>query len=238
MRSDDPDGRAVSREQSDPNHLSRATKSRSTGRLLRPLACAVAAAGLPVVLPLATPAASKALLTPGDIRTSAAPAETGTPTDQRPTHPANVPWELRAGRLVLHGSTFHGVVTVRTTAGSERVLKFTARSLDIVDLGLSAGHGRAAMRLRAKPATTSTATGKEVVTLYTQKLSGTVTSLDGAPLPADRSVTLTPDTLPPWLPHPTAPTRTLTFENVTASQVAPFNGTLSITGAAFNTADE
>ncbi|MFD3808958.1 hypothetical protein ACFWTC_36600 [Streptomyces sp. NPDC058619] len=207
-----------------------------TGRLLRPLVCALAAAALSVVLPLATPAASKALLA-GGIGTSKTSAGTGTPIDQPPARPANAPWVLRAGRLVLHGSVFHGVVTVRTAAGSERALKFTVRSLDIDDLDLTVGGGGAAMRLRAKPATTSTVTGKDVVTLYTQKLSGTVIGLGGAPLPADRSVTVTPDALPPWLAHPAVPTRTLTFENVTVSQIAPVSGNVSITGPALSTAD-
>lgn len=137
---------------------------------------------------------------------------------------------LRADRLVLHGSAFRGVVTVRTAAGSKRVLKFTARSMEFGDLDLTAGRGRAAMRLRAKPATTSTVRGNDVVTLYIQKLSGTLVGLGGAPLPADRSVTVTPDALPPWLSHPAVPTRTVTFENVTVSQVAQLSGDMSITG--------
>lgn len=153
-----------------------------------------------------------------------------TPVVRLPGRPANVPWVLRADRLVLHGSAFHGVVTVRTAAGSKRVLKFTARSLDFGDLDLTAGRGRAAMRLRTKPATTSTVKGKDVVTLYTQKLSGTLVGLGGAPLPADRRVTVTPDALPPWLSHPAVPTRTMTFENVTVSQVAQLSGNVSIAG--------
>ncbi|MFD8004945.1 hypothetical protein [Streptomyces mirabilis] len=205
-------------------------KSRPAGQLLRPLACALAVAGLPLVLNLATPAASKASLAPGGIRTSKAPADADTPVARPPDRPANVPWVLRADRLVLHGSAFRGVVTVRTAAGSERVLKFTARSLDFGDLDLTAGRGRAAVRLRTKPATTSTVKGKDVVTLYTQKLSGTLVGLGGAPLPADRSVTVTPDALPPWLSHPAVPTRTITFENVTVSQVARLSGDMFIAG--------
>ncbi len=235
MRSDDLTGRAASGQEPEPGHLGSAMKSRVTDRLRRPLACALAAAALSVVLPLATPAASKALLADG-IGTSKTSAGTGTPTDQPATRPANTPWILRAGRLVLHDSAFHGVVTVRTAAGSERALKFTVRSLDIGDLDLMVGGGTA-MRLRAKPGTTSTVTGKDVVTLYTRKLSGTVIGLGGAPLPADRSVTVTPDALPPWLAHPAVPTRTLTFENVTVSQIAPVSGNMSLTGPALSTAD-
>ncbi|MER7683718.1 hypothetical protein [Streptomyces sp. NPDC097610] len=208
--------------------------NRLAGQLLWPLACALAVAGLPLVLHLATPAASKALLAPGGIRTSKAPADAGTPAAGLPGRPANTPWVLRANRLVLHGSAFRGVVTVRTAAGSQRMLKFTARSLDFGDLDLTAGRGRAAVRLRTKPATTSTLKGKDVVTLYTQKLSGTLVGLGGAPLPADRSVTVTPDALPPWLSHPAAPTRTITFEKVTVSQVAQLSGDMSLAGPALS----
>nr|WP_168509231.1 hypothetical protein [Streptomyces sp. S1D4-11]QIY96557.1 hypothetical protein HEP87_24260 [Streptomyces sp. S1D4-11] len=230
MASDAPTGCAASGPESGTCHLSSAVKTRSAGRLLRPLACALAVAAVSLVLQLATPAASKALLAPGGIHTSKAPAGAGTPVAPLPDRPANVPWVLRADRLVLHGSAFRGVVTVRTAAGSQRVLKFTVRSLDLGDLDLTAGRGRAAVRLRAKPATTSTVKGKDVVTLYTRKLSGTLVGLGGDPLPADRSVTVTPDTLPPWLSHPAVPTRTITFENVTVSQVAQLSGDMSITG--------
>lgn len=235
MASDALTGCAASGPESDPCPLSSAVKSRSAGQLLRPLACALAVAALSLVLQLATPAASKALLAPGGIRTSKAPAGAGTPVARLPDRPANVPWVLRADRLVLHGSAFRGVVTVRAASGAQRVLKFTARSLDFGDLDLTAGRGRAAMRLRAKPATTSTVQGKDV-TLYTQKLSGTLVGLGGEPLPADRSVTVTPDALPPWLSHPAVPTRTITFENVTVSQVAQLSGDMSIAGPTLSVA--
>lgn len=236
MASDDLTDCAAGGPESEPCHLSSAVKSRSAGRLLRPLACALAVAALSLVLQVATPATSKALLAPGGIRSSKTPAGARTPVDQPSARPVNVPWVLRADRLVLHDSAFRGVVTVRTAAGSKRVLKFTARSLDFGDLDLTAGRGRAAMRLRTKPTTTSTVKGKDVVTLYTQKLSGTLVGLGGAPLPADRSVTVTPDELPPWLSHPAVPTRTVTFEDVTVSQVAQLSGDMSITGPALSAA--
>lgn len=234
MASDELAGCAASGPESDPCRPGRAVNNRPAGQLLWPLACALAVAGLPVVLHLATPAASKALLAPGGIRTSKAPADARTPAARLPGRPANAPWVLRADRLVLHGSAFRGVVTVRTAAGSQRMLKFTARSLDFGDLDLTAGRGRAAVRLRTKPATTSTLKGKDVVTLYTQKLSGTLVGLGGAPLPADRSVTVTPDALPPWLAHPAVPTRTITFEKVTVSQVAQLSGDMSLAGPALS----
>ncbi|MGW3629203.1 hypothetical protein ACWD7F_03420 [Streptomyces sp. NPDC005122] len=198
-------------------------------------------AALSLVLQLATPAASKAWLAPGGVRTSGPPADAGAPAvrlsaARLPAPAANVPWVLRADRLVLHDSAFRGVVVLRTAAGSERVLKFTARSLDFGDLDLTAGRGRAAMRLRTRPASTSTLKGKAVVTLYAQKLYGTLVGLGGAPLPVDRSVTVTPDALPPWLSHPTAPSRTLTFENVTVSQIARLSGDMSLAGPALSIA--
>ncbi|WP_329288423.1 hypothetical protein [Streptomyces sp. NBC_01455] len=241
MRGDVLTGGAGGGPESGPCHPGGAAKNRSGGRLPRPLACALAVAGLSLVLQLATPAASKAWLAPGGIRTSGPPADARTPAARPPVArlpaPAtNVPWVLRADRLVLHDGAFRGVVVVRTTAGSKRVLKFTARSLDFGDLDLTAGRGRAAMRLRTRPATTSTLKGKDVVTLYAQKLYGTLVGLGGAPLPADRSVTVTPDALPPWLSHPTAPSRTITFENVTVSQVTRLSGDMSIAGPALSVA--
>ncbi|MET7861096.1 hypothetical protein ABZS81_28640 [Streptomyces sp. NPDC005318] len=196
----------------------------TAGTMQRPLACALAVTALPAALHLFASAGTGALRPSGAVRTSEAPV------DRSPARPAGVLPELRAGRLVLHGSTFRGVVTVRTAAGSERVLKFTARSLDIGGLDLTAGRDGAAMRLRTGPATTSTVKGRDMVTLYTRKLSGTLVGLGGAPLPADRSVAITPDALPPWLTHPAVPTRTVTFENVTVSRPARFSGDMSLPG--------
>jgi hypothetical protein len=175
---------------------------------------------------MGAPTTSSALLASGG-----PPARATTRPEATPDRPGNVPWVLQAGRLVLHGSAFHGVVTVQTAAGPLRALKFTARSLDIGGLDLAAGHSGTVVRLRAKPSTTSTIKGNGVVTLYTRKLSGTVTGLGGAPLPADRSVTVTPDALPSWLSRSAVSTRTVTFENVTVTQVAQFGGDLSVPGA-------
>ncbi|MCP3822732.1 hypothetical protein NLX86_33025 [Streptomyces sp. A3M-1-3] len=203
-----------------------------SGRSPRTFTRTLALTALPAALLMGAPATSSALLAPGG-----PPARETTRADATADRPGNVPWVLQAGKLVLHGSAFHGVVTVRTAAGPLRALKFTARSLDIGDLDLAGGRAGVMVRLRAKPATTSTIKGKGVVTLYTRKLSGTVTGLGGAPLPADRSVTVTPDALPSWLSHTAVPTRTVTFENVTVSQVAQFGGDLSITGSVLYAAD-
>ncbi|MFJ8076405.1 hypothetical protein ACIQ7Q_21275 [Streptomyces sp. NPDC096176] len=188
-----------------------------------------ALAALPAALLLGAPATGGTLLDPGAKReTTRARAATD--------RPGNVPWVMRADRLVLHGSAFHGLVTVRTAAGPQQALKFTARSMDIADLDLAASRAGVTVRLRAGSGTTSTIKGKNVVTLYAGKLSGTVTGLGGAPLPADRSVTVTPDALPSWLSRTGAPTRTLTFENVTVSQVTQFGGELSVTGSVLSAA--
>ncbi|WP_326647546.1 hypothetical protein [Streptomyces sp. NBC_01750] len=205
------------------------------GRSPRTFTRTLALTALPTALLMGAPATSTALLAPGGPR-----ARATTRADATAGRPGNVLWVLQAGRLVLHGSAFHGVVTVPTAAGPLRALKFTARSLDIGDLDLAAGRDGVMVRLRAKPATTSTikGKGKGVVTLYTRKLSGTVTGLGGAPLPADRSVTVTPDALPSWLSHTAVPTRTVAFENVTVSQVAQIGGDLSITGSVLYAADE
>ncbi|MEU0369765.1 hypothetical protein ABZ070_05770 [Streptomyces sp. NPDC006283] len=187
-------------------------------------------AALPAALLLGAPATGGALLDLGAARET---TRAHAPADR----PGNVPWVMRADRLVLRGGAFHGVVTVRTAAGPSRALKFTARSMDITDLDLSASRAGVTVRLRARSGTTSTSKGNDVVTLYTGKLSGTVAGLGGAPLPADRRITVTPDALPSWLSLTGAPTRTLTFENVTMSQVARLGGELSVTGSVLSAAN-
>ncbi|KUN00071.1 hypothetical protein AQI95_35465 [Streptomyces yokosukanensis] len=180
------------------------------------------------------PAESTARATPS---ASAAPSDA--PLDAPPVRPAGAPWVLRADRLALRGARFDGVVRVRTAAGTVRALKFTVRSLNAVDLDVTAGRGRAAMRLRAGPATTATLKGRGAagtVTLYVRRLSGTVVGLGGGPLPPDRAVTLTPDAVPDWLAHPVTPARTITFAAATATQVAQCGGTLSIRGLLLRTA--
>lgn len=117
----------------------------------------------------------------------------------------------------------------------ERVLRFTARVTVIADLDLTTGGG--GVRLRARPATTSTIRGPDVVTLYTARLSGSLTGLGGAPLQAVRSVTITPDALPQWLSHPGAFTRTVTFEDVTVSPAGQFGGDPTLLGPDLRAAD-
>ncbi|MFF5438766.1 hypothetical protein [Streptomyces achromogenes] len=145
--------------------------------------------------------------------------------------PARTPWTLHADRLVLRAATFHGTVTVPTAAGARRALKFTVRSLEALDLDLTARRGDAAIRLRTGPTTTSTLqgdSGNGVVTLYVRALSGTITALGGAPLPEQRTVTISPEAVPAWL-VPVGPARTITFADATVSPLAQYGGNLSLT---------
>ncbi|MGY4981949.1 hypothetical protein ACWCYL_33225 [Streptomyces sp. 900105755] len=189
------------------------------GRAARPLAAALAVAAVLVLPRLDAPHLSGS----GGARLGSSP----------PVRPAKGPCVLRADRLVLRGARFRGVVSLRTGTGSVRALKFTVRSLDAVNLDLTAGRGRAAMRLRARPATTSTLKGPGtggVATIYVRRLTGRVTGLGGSPLPADRTVSVTPDAVPRWLSHPATRTRTITLDAATASQITQFGGRLSIKG--------
>ncbi|MFJ3234012.1 hypothetical protein [Streptomyces sp. NPDC086787] len=163
----------------------------------------------------------------------ATPAPSGTPSTPPRPRPANGAWTLRAERLVLHAFSFRGTTTVHTATGTARLLKFTARSVDAVGLDLATGRGSTAMRLAAGRATTATFKGRDgsaVLTFYARELSGTVTALDGAPLPPDRAVTITPDVVPPWLEHPATRTGAVTFSGATVSQFTLPGGDLTIAG--------
>ncbi|MBW8796939.1 MAG: hypothetical protein JF597_26070 [Streptomyces sp.] len=196
------------------------------GRVARPLAGALAVVAVAGLLRLGVPHL------PGGV----SGARVGS---SAPVRPAKGPCVLRADRLVLRGARFRGVVSVRTGNGRARALKFTVRSLDAVSLVLTAGRGRAAMRLRARPASISTLRGPGaggVATLYVRRLTGRVTGLGGGPLPADRTVSVTPDAVPRWLSHPATRTRTITLAAATASQITQFGGRLSIKGPELRTA--
>ncbi|MGV9351568.1 hypothetical protein ACWDSD_44135 [Streptomyces spiralis] len=169
--------------------------------------------------------------------TSTAPSSSGAPSlDPPPVRPADAPWVLRADRLVLRAAAFRGVVTVRTGAGTVEALKFTARSVDAVSLDMTAGRGRAVTRLRTRAGTTSTLKGEggdNVVTLYLRALSGTLTDLGGAPLPPERTVTVTPASVPDWVTDLATSARTVTFVKVTVSPLTQSGAHLSVTGPLF-----
>lgn len=162
------------------------------------------------------------------------------PVDLATAQLSGDPWTLYGSRLALRGSVFRGVVTVPTTGGSEQVLKFTVQAVDIADLDMTAKQSSTVWHVQADRGVTSTITGG-AVTLYLEKLSGTLTGLGGGLLPADRRVTLTPDSLPPWLydrvaEAPVSSPRTLTFSDVTLSQVGELGGELTVPGLhLFNT---
>ncbi|SED87656.1 hypothetical protein SAMN05216533_0803 [Streptomyces sp. Ag109_O5-10] len=199
------------------------TPGRVLGRAARPLAAALAVVAVTVLPRVDVPHVSA-----GGARLGSSP----------PVRPAKGPCVLRADRLVLRGARFRGVVSLRTGTGSVRALKFTVRSLDAVNLDLTAGRGRAAMRLRARPATTSTLKGPGtggVATFYVRRLTGRVTGLGGSPLPADRTVSVTPDAVPRWLSHPATRTRTITLAAATASQITQSGGRLSVRGLQLRT---
>ncbi|TXS71529.1 hypothetical protein EAO69_22310 [Streptomyces sp. me109] len=140
---------------------------------------------------------------------------------------------LRAERLVLRGLRFHGVVTVHTAAGDTRVLEFTARSADAVGLDVTVVQGATTMRLRARAASTSLRKGvggAPAMTFRLRELSGRLSSLGGAPLPADHTLALTPDAVPDWLAHSSTPTRTVTLTSATVSRFTQSGGELSLVG--------
>ncbi|MFJ9347569.1 hypothetical protein [Streptomyces sp. NPDC101237] len=189
-------------------------------RASAPLACAAAVACLSLSL-VPHPAASGRQAATGAPRPGPSAADRGSLV-------------LRADRLVLRGARFRGTATVRTATGTVRAVKLTVRSLDAVDLDLTAGRGRAALRLRARPATTATLKGQGAtgeVTLYVRKLSGRVTGVGGGPLPAHRALAVTPDAVPRWLARPAGQTRTITLVSATVTQVVQRGGRLSVKGA-------
>ncbi|MEU0602728.1 hypothetical protein ABZ484_31570 [Streptomyces sp. NPDC006393] len=198
-------------------------------------------AGSPAATPDAgvTPPAAGAQVsasTPPSVRSTAPSASGAAPLDQPPARPADAPWVVRADRLVLLGAAFHGVVTVRTGAGAVQALKLTARSVEAVSLGMTAGRGRAVLRLRTRAGTTSTLKGQggnKAVTLYLRALSGTLTDLGGAPLPPERAVTVTPGSVPDWLTDLATRARTITLVHVTVSPLTQSGAGLSVTGPLF-----
>ncbi|WP_156178949.1 hypothetical protein [Saccharothrix sp. ST-888] len=126
------------------------------------------------------------------------------------------------------------MVTLETTAGPERILRFTARTVDISDLDLATRRGGVTWHLLAASGTTSTVAGAPM-TLYAEELSGTVTGLGDGPHPPARTVTITPDAIPQWLRNPVdqpsgTGIRTLVLEDVTLSRTRLVDGDLTIPG--------
>ncbi|MEU0991153.1 hypothetical protein [Streptomyces sp. NPDC005953] len=142
---------------------------------------------------------------------AAAELEPGIPV--LPEHP----WELRSSVLTLRGLNYHGIVEVRTGAGTvKKALKFTASSVDIKDLHQIARYpGGSTMHVKAREDSTSTIR-QGTVTMYTESLKGNLFGI----IP----VTFSPQTPPP-LDVPFA-----VFTDVTVRQAGQFGGTLTVPG--------
>ncbi|WP_329023468.1 hypothetical protein [Streptomyces sp. NBC_00690] len=127
------------------------------------------------------------------------------------------PWVLRSSVLTLRGLNYHGIVEVRTGAGTvKKALKFTASSVDIKDLHQTARYpGGSTMHVKAREDSTSTIR-QGTVTMYTESLKGNLFGI----IP----VTFSPQTPPP-LDVPFA-----VFTDVTVRQAGQFGGTLTVPG--------
>lgn len=127
------------------------------------------------------------------------------------------PWVLESSILTLNGLDYHGIVEVKTGSGKiKRVLKFTAKSVDIKDLHqLVVGPNGTTAHVEADKGSTSTIRNGEV-TMYTEELKGNLFGL----IP----VTFSPETPPP-LNVPFA-----FFTNVKVTQAGQFGGTLTVPG--------
>ncbi|QXE34599.1 hypothetical protein KQY30_10210 [Streptomyces sp. GMY02] len=126
------------------------------------------------------------------------------------------PWILDSSLLTLRGLDYHGIVEVRTSLGTKKVLKFTASSVDIRDLHQLVVYpeGKTA-HVKAREGSTSTIRDGEV-TMYTEELKGNLFGL----IP----ITFSPRTPPP-LNVPFA-----FFTDVKVTQAGQFGGTLTVPG--------
>ncbi|MHA6762954.1 hypothetical protein [Streptacidiphilus sp. PAMC 29251] len=164
-----------------------------------------------------------------DVSKLAAPLDKSAPTSGMP----NVPWTLKTSRLALGSTQFWGVKTVDTAGGPVRVLKFTAQTVQIDNLDMSANQNGQLLHVQGGPSTTSTISGG-TVTMYVTSLSGTLSKAEGIPLAAlGIKLTLTPDSLPEWIldlvgdvPIPL----NLELTDATAIQTGQFGGNLTIPG--------
>ncbi|TVL94216.1 hydrogenase expression protein HypF [Streptomyces sp. SAJ15] len=142
--------------------------------------------------------------------------------ENAPTEPTasllpDEPWTLKTSRLGLHGLAYDGIVEVKTYSGKvKKVLKFTAKGVDIKDLHqLVKGPGGTTTHVAGREGSTSTIRNG-TVTMYTEELSGKLLGI----IP----VTFSPKAPPPLtLPE-------LFFTEVTVVQAGQFGGDLTIPG--------
>lgn len=105
---------------------------------------------------------------------------------------------MKGSRLELRDLVFGGVVTVDTAAGPKRVLKFSAAAVTIRDLKMAVPVGPQIQHIDGAPGSTSTLRGDRI-TMYVESLTGTLSGVEGIPLPPVLRLHLTPDTVPEWL---------------------------------------
>ena len=141
----------------------------------------------------------------------------GADSEQTPVQVPDEPFKLNTTRLGLDGLKYHGIVKVRTHGGTEkRVLKFTAKKVDIKDLHqIVVGPGGKSQHIRSTEGSTSTFRDG-TVTMYTEELKGKLFGL----IP----VTFGPESPPP-LDIPTA-----VFTDAEVIQAGQFGGTLTVPG--------
>ncbi|MCA1217994.1 hypothetical protein [Streptomyces sp. 8L] len=143
------------------------------------------------------------------------------PTEDADAPPmANDPWHLTSSNLGLNGLCYRGLVDIKTQAGTKRVMKFTADSIDITDLHQTVdnkdAHGNVVTHTQIETAPGSKSTIDGPVTMYTEKLSGNMFGL----LP----ITFSPDFPPP------IQIDKVFFTNAKVDQAGQFGGTLSMKG--------
>jgi hypothetical protein len=107
-------------------------------------------------------------------------------------------WNMKGSRLELRDLVFGGVVTVDTAAGPKRVLKFSAAAVMIRDLKMAVPVGPQIQHIDGAPGSTSTLRSDRI-TMYVESLTGTLSGVEGIPLPPVLRLHLTPDTVPEWL---------------------------------------
>jgi hypothetical protein len=105
---------------------------------------------------------------------------------------------MKGSRLELRDLLFDGVVTVDTAAGPKRVLKFSAAAVTIRDLKMAVPVGPQIQHIDGAPRSTSTLRGDHI-TMYVESLTGTLSGVEGIPVPPALRLHLTPDTVPEWL---------------------------------------
>lgn len=120
------------------------------------------------------------------------------PEDKRAGRFSAEPWNMKGSRLELHDLVFHGVVTVDTAAGPKRVLKFSATAVTIRKLRMAVPVGPQIQHIDGAPGSTSTLQGDNI-TMYVERLTGTLSGVENIPTPPVLRLNLTPDTVPEWL---------------------------------------